>query len=74
MTLGDDDLGMVCVVEGCSNDAAGPGIVFSGLQVLLCADHRREHDTDPTSWDGELDATRNRVVRMWRREGVGTAS
>jgi len=48
--------------------------VFSGVQVLLCADHLREYDTDPTSWDGELDATRNRVVRMWRRQGLGSGS
>jgi hypothetical protein len=74
VTFGDEDLGMVCVVEGCVNDAAGPPIVFRRFHVLLCADHRRKYNTDPTAWDGELDATRNRVVRMWRREGIGSAS
>jgi hypothetical protein len=70
----DSDVGMVCVVDGCSGDASGPPIVFGGVQALLCRDHRRQFDTDPMSWDGELDATRNRVVRLWRREGIGSAS
>ena len=74
MTNGDEDLGMVCVVDGCRGDAAGPPIVFSGVQVLLCVRHRRQYGTDPMSWDGQLDVTRNRVVRLWRREGIGSAS
>ena len=64
-----EDLGMVCTVDACSDDAVGPPVVFGGVQMLLCTAHRRQYNTNPTSWDGELDATRNRVVRLWRREG-----
>jgi len=67
MTVGNEELGMVCTVEGCNNDGAGPPVVFNGVQTWLCTDHRREYDTDPTVWDGELDATRNLVVRLWRK-------
>jgi hypothetical protein len=65
---------MRCVVVGCNRYASGPPIVFSKTHVLLCSVHRAAFVTDPTAWDGELDPTGQRVERIWRREGIGSAS
>lgn len=63
-----------CVVDGCDQDATEPPVDFNGATLLLCSGHRADVDTDPLVWDGELDPTGDWVRRLWRREGIGSAS
>jgi hypothetical protein len=70
----EEDPELQCVVEGCQRQAAEPPVVFSETNVLLCPEHREEFNADPLEWDGELEPDGQRVVRIWRREGIGAAS
>ena len=63
-----------CVVVGCGRASDGESIDFSGAAVVLCGQHHAELDADPLLWDGDLNEDGTAVVRLWRREGVGSAS
>ncbi len=65
---------MRCVVEGCDRASDGSALAFNDASLELCEKHRADFDVDPLEWDGELDDSGTTVVRLWRREGIGSAS
>lgn len=73
-----DNGGTRCVVEGCEQNSDGSPITFNEATVSLCGEHHTDFDfdfdIDRLGWDGELSDDGTRAVRLWKREGIGSAS
>jgi hypothetical protein len=56
-----------CVMEGCSEPAAGHPVVLDGVQAFVCRQHRQTFQAEPLAFDGEFNVAATEVLRMWHR-------